>query len=501
MMQDTTDQRGVASKPDRNASIDNVSSSISDVEKSTLHSGTPPNDDIEKLIIDPLNPRNWSNSKRWTNFGLVFFNSLIGYFTSSVYMPATENLREYFDTSLTTINATIALFIFVVGAAPLVWAPLSERVGRRWVYTIAMALYTVFTIICGVATNLGLFFAMRILQGIASSAGMAVGGGTVADLFAPHERGKAMSLFMLSVIIGPAFAPIVGGYVAQYLGWRWIFYISAMFGGAIFIADLLLLRETLYRPQQEQQAQQKPDNGARRSFKSQLQELKFNPLKSLALLLRPDVFLICMPISFAFGWFFLLVTILPSTYAGNYDFETGSLGLLYLTGGIGNSSGSLVAGIVADRLYARQMKSNNGVFKQESRLTPLYLGVPFLIGGFLIYGWFLESHLHWFTPLVGYLFTTFGSMYTITTGTTYLVESYLQLSASVVSVSNFTRGVLSMISSLLAVQIRGSLGDGWTYTVAALTLLVMYSACIPCVQVYGERMRAAKPWWQKRSQQ
>lgn len=271
-----------------------------------------------------------------------------------------------------------------------------------------------------------------------------------------------------------------------------------------------------------------------------------------------------MPISFAFGWFFLLVTILPSTYAGNYDFETGSLGLLYLTGGIGNSSGSLVAGIVADRLYARQMKSNNGVFKQESRLTPLYLGVPFLIGGFLIYGWFLESHLHWFTPLVGYLFSksssnktstqkqfswhflaTFGSMYTITTGTTYLVESYLQLSASgkkfrfLFQIDIFLNAnacpILAQLSQSVTLhgvfclwyhhswlcksvgvwvtdghsECVGALRDkqSLTYcmhpfsTVAALTLLVMYLACIPCVQVYGERMRAAKPWWQKRSQQ
>lgn len=68
----------------------------------------------------------------------------------------------------------------------------------RWVYIISTALYTAFTIICGIATNLGLFFAMRVLQGIASSAGMAVGGGTVADLFVQHERGKAMSIFMLS---------------------------------------------------------------------------------------------------------------------------------------------------------------------------------------------------------------------------------------------------------------------------------------------------------------
>lgn len=61
-----------------------------------------------------------------------------------------------------------------------------------------MAFYVVFTIICGIASNLGLFFAFRVLQGIASSAGMAVGGGSVADLFSPQERGRAMSIFMLA---------------------------------------------------------------------------------------------------------------------------------------------------------------------------------------------------------------------------------------------------------------------------------------------------------------
>lgn len=131
-----------------------------------------------------------------------------------------------------------------------------------------MGLYVVFTIICGVARKLGLFFVMRILQGIAASAGMAVGGGSVADMFAPQERGGAMSIFMLGTIIGPAFAPLIGGYVAQYLGWQWIFYISTMIGGVILIANVLFLSETLYQP----------DSGSRSSWRERFSRLKFNPV-------------------------------------------------------------------------------------------------------------------------------------------------------------------------------------------------------------------------------
>lgn len=51
------------------------------------------------------------------NFCTIFGNTFLGYFTSAVYVPATVDLRHFFDTSLTVINATIALFIFVVGLA------------------------------------------------------------------------------------------------------------------------------------------------------------------------------------------------------------------------------------------------------------------------------------------------------------------------------------------------------------------------------------------------
>lgn len=75
----------------------------------------------------------------------------------------------------------------------------------------------------------------------------------------------------IRTIIGPAFSPLVGGYVDQYLGWRWIFYLSTMIGGVILIANLLFMRETLHRPQQEDQEKNK-------SIRERLARLKFNPV-------------------------------------------------------------------------------------------------------------------------------------------------------------------------------------------------------------------------------
>lgn len=60
-----------------------------------------------------------------------------------------------------------------------------------------MALYTICTIICGLSRNLGQFFAFRLLQGVFGSVGQAVGGGSVSDLFEPHERGRAMGIYLL----------------------------------------------------------------------------------------------------------------------------------------------------------------------------------------------------------------------------------------------------------------------------------------------------------------
>lgn len=77
------------------------------------------------------------------------------------------------------------------------WAPLSERVGRRWIYIVCLLLFSVCTVICGVSTNIGLFFVFRLLQAGFGAAAQSVGGGTISDIFDFKDRGKAMGIFML----------------------------------------------------------------------------------------------------------------------------------------------------------------------------------------------------------------------------------------------------------------------------------------------------------------
>lgn len=148
---------------------------------------------------------------------------------------------------------------------------MSERIGRRWIYIVSLVLYCVCTIVCGVSTNLGLFFTFRLLQSIFASAGQAVGGGSISDMFEPRERGRAMGLYMLGTILGPSIAPVCGGYINQNLGWRWIFYIKTILGGVFAILSFFLIPESLYVPAEKRVAP--PAN-----LKERLGRLTFNPV-------------------------------------------------------------------------------------------------------------------------------------------------------------------------------------------------------------------------------
>lgn len=143
----------------------------------------------------------------------------------------------------------------------------------------------------------------------------------------------------------------------------------------------------------------------------------------MELLLQPEVLWTCIPVSVAFGWFYYLVTILPVTFATVYRFPTGSIGLCYLAGGLGNTSGSIFAGAISDKLYQKAVVRNGGVAKPELRLRPIYIGLPFIVTGALMYGWFLHKPTHFMGPLAAYTICTFGIMFTITIASAYLVDA------------------------------------------------------------------------------
>ncbi|SAM05412.1 hypothetical protein [Absidia glauca] len=352
-----------------------LQTAISDSQHQSQKVEQPQYEQVEdQPAVDLANPQHWSGRKKTLNFAIVFINAFVSFFSSSIYVPALLSVQHFFNVEITVITATIALYIMISGIAPLFWAPLSQRVGRRPTYIISMVLYTIFSVICGVSKNIGMFFVFRMLQAVAASAAQAIGGGSIADMYNFQSRGKMMSIFLLGTVFGPVLGPIVGGYINLALGWQWIFYIKTILGGVISLMNIFLLSESLYRPNYVP-----VHDESKSKFGNWWANFKFNPFSSLVLLGRVDVLLGTLPMSVTFGLFYCVVTVLEPTFGPLYGFTSGSVGLSFLGSGIGNLLGAGLCAMTLDRLHLRLIAprraemERNGIEYKNGMLSELRL--------------------------------------------------------------------------------------------------------------------------------
>eukprot|EP00775_Hariotina_reticulata_P004208 gene4208-4457_t len=139
------------------------------------------------------------------------------------------------------VAASVSIYMFMVGAASLVWGPLADRFGRRITYFAALAAFLGSTIVCMFAPTIGVLVAFRALQGAGVTALVTTGSGVLADVFPPQQRGRASGIFMIPLLIGPVIGPLLGGALSQYFGWRSCFIALAAFGVAIVLPLLVLV--------------------------------------------------------------------------------------------------------------------------------------------------------------------------------------------------------------------------------------------------------------------
>lgn len=105
---------------------------------------------------------------------------------------------------------------------PVFWAPLSEAFGRRMLFLIPYAGFTIAQALSAMSTNLPALLVFRFLAGTFGSSPLTNAGGTIADCFDANQRGLAMSIFSAAPYLGPALGPILGGLMSHIAGWRWV---------------------------------------------------------------------------------------------------------------------------------------------------------------------------------------------------------------------------------------------------------------------------------------
>jgi multidrug resistance protein len=117
----------------------------------------------------------------------------------------------------------------------MAFAPFSEIWGRRPVYGVTLFFAVVFTIPGAVAKNIGTLLVTRFIAGVAFSAPMSLVGGTLADLWKNEERGVPMAAFSAAPFIGPGVGPLVGGFLGDAAGWRWLYWIQLILSAIVWI--------------------------------------------------------------------------------------------------------------------------------------------------------------------------------------------------------------------------------------------------------------------------
>jgi MFS transporter, DHA2 family, multidrug resistance protein len=138
---------------------------------------------------------------------------------------------------LTTYLAANAVIIPITG-----W--LANFFGRRRLLMIAVIGFTAASFFCGLAQDLHTLIAFRIIQGVSGGVMQPLSQAIMLESFPPHERGEAMALWGLGIVVAPIFGPVLGGWLTDSYSWRWVFYINIPIG----IGALLLIRRFVFDP-------------------------------------------------------------------------------------------------------------------------------------------------------------------------------------------------------------------------------------------------------------
>jgi DHA1 family bicyclomycin/chloramphenicol resistance-like MFS transporter len=168
-----------------------------------------------------------------------------------MYLPALPVIAVDLRGTAGDIQLTLSAFMIAFGFGQIFYGPAGDRFGRRPVILVGIAIYVVTSIGCAFAAEAGHLVLLRLLQGLSACGGVVLARTMVRDLAEKDQAARAMSLMMACTSIAPMLAPLIGGQVLWFMGWRAIFWVLAGIGLLALVVAYIRLPETL-RPEYRQ---------------------------------------------------------------------------------------------------------------------------------------------------------------------------------------------------------------------------------------------------------
>ncbi|KZT53948.1 MFS multidrug transporter [Calocera cornea HHB12733] len=432
---------------------------------------------------DPANPKNWSKAFKWWCTMVVAFTCFAVAFASAVITPDLAGVSREFGVSDEVALLSITVFVigFGVGAqfyfshCPLVFAPLSEMYGRRPIYVLTLALAVIFTIPGAVAKNIQTLLVTRAIDGICFSAPMTLVGGTLADLWKSEERGVPMAAFSAAPFLGPAIGPLVGGFLSDHRGWRWLYWIQLILAAVAWLlltftvpetyaAALLLKRAKKLRKETgddshvtEQEIDPRPTGERLRLFLLRPFQLLF---------LEPIVLFLSLYMSVLYGLLYMFFVAFPIVYQEGKGYSASITGLMFIPLAIGVVASAICSPWI-NKHYLYMSRKHYGRPPPEVRLIPMMVSCWLIPVGLFIFAWTSYPSLHWLGPAIGGFPVGFGFIFLYNACNNYLVDSYQQQAASALAAKTFLRSLWGACAVLFTTQMYHRLGYQWAGTLLA----------------------------------
>ncbi len=246
----------------------------------------------------------------------------IGQFGVDLFLPSLPYIANSLQSAVSSVKLTIPLYLLGFGVSQLFYGPISDSVGRKPTLHVGIGLYLLGSLGCFFSGRIETLIIARLFQGL--GAGAIIVRAILRDVFHGKQMAKASAMIVMAWAITPVVAPVIGGYIQTYLGWRANFATMFFYACTIWFFVLLFLPETL-------------DEAHKKEMKVQLILKQYRKIFSCKLFLA-----FSLTSSFCYGYFISFATVSPFLFQNQLGLSPIQYGWTLLLIATGTAFGSII---------------------------------------------------------------------------------------------------------------------------------------------------------------
>ncbi|KAK7525793.1 major facilitator superfamily domain-containing protein [Phyllosticta citriasiana] len=442
------------------------------------------------------NPMEWSLLYRaFITFACAFSTTTVVMYSTSYSSGIPGMMADFNISSKTVVVLGMTTYLCALACGSLFLAPMSEMFGRRPIYIVSMALFTILVLPCALAKNLEAILIARFFGALAGSSMIANAPGTVADIVNDEYRAFAFSIWSIGPMNGPVIGPLVGGFVYQYLGWRWTNWVVMCCGGVSFVL-MCFVRET-YAPAilRQRAAARRRETGNPKWWSRYDDKSPFWPMLKVNLS-RPFTMAVFEPIcifwnlyvAVVYAILYLCFVAYPIVFTNIRGFSPGVTGLSYLGIGLGNMLVICAEPLIRRIISRHAADPATGRPPPEAMVSVICVAALLSPAGELWFAWTSTPPVGWWWPILAGIPFGAGNCTVFIYASNFLASTYGVFAASALAGNSVLRSVMGGVLPLAGPSLYNTLGPHWAGTL--LGLLEVLLIPIPFVFYrYGGRIR------------